>query len=132
MILVDANILMYAAGAEHPNKARSVAFLKRVASSEVEGVVDAEVLQEVLHRYRAIQRWPEGKVVYDRARQLFDVVLPISVDCLDDARRLLDQHAQLSARDALHSAVVRSYDLRGICTYDRGFENVEGVRRLEP
>jgi hypothetical protein len=31
-----------------------VALLERVADGELEATVDAEVLQEILHRYRAI------------------------------------------------------------------------------
>jgi predicted nucleic acid-binding protein len=132
LILVDADVLMYAAGTEHPFKRPSVAFLERVATGELDGALDTEVLQEVLHRYRAIERWREGRQVYDRARQLFHVILPISVDCVDEARRLLDVHPRLGARDALHGAVVRCFELDGICTYDRGFEGIEGVRRSEP
>ncbi len=56
MILLDANIFMYAGGASHPNKAPSLALLEGVARGEREAAVDAEVLQEILHRYRAIQR----------------------------------------------------------------------------
>ena len=45
MILVDSIVLMYAAGAEHPHKAPCVRFLDRVATGEVEAVLDAELLQ---------------------------------------------------------------------------------------
>jgi predicted nucleic acid-binding protein len=68
LILIDGNIFMYAAGAEHPHKAPCVALLRRVALGETEAAVDAEVLQEILHRYRAIRRWEEGREVYARAR----------------------------------------------------------------
>jgi predicted nucleic acid-binding protein len=50
---------MYAAGADHPNKEPSVRFLERVARGEVEAALDAESLQEILHRYRALGRWGE-------------------------------------------------------------------------
>ena len=52
---------MYAAGAEHPNKAPSVAFLASVAEERVEAIIDAELLQEILHRYRALNRWIEER-----------------------------------------------------------------------
>jgi uncharacterized protein len=64
LILIDANILMYAAGAEYPHKAPSVSLLRSIALGELEAAVDAEVLQEILHRYRAIRRWEEGRDVY--------------------------------------------------------------------
>ncbi|MEZ5906523.1 MAG: hypothetical protein R3C69_15985 [Geminicoccaceae bacterium] len=45
-ILIDANIFMYAAGA-CPRKAPSVAWLRRVASGDLEAAIDAEVLREI-------------------------------------------------------------------------------------
>ena len=64
MLLVDANVFMYAAGSDHPNKPRAIRFLESVAAGETDAAVDAEVLQEILHRYRSIGRWKEGRTVY--------------------------------------------------------------------
>lgn len=132
MILVDANVLMYAAGAPHPSKARSVRFLERVAEGEEDAVLDAEVLQEVLHRYRALDRWEDGRTVFDSARTLFPVVLPITVEVLDRARTLMDAYPHLLARDALHAAVVIHHELEAVCSFDTDFDPVAGVRRIEP
>lgn len=132
MILVDTNIIMYAAGVPHPNKAPSVALLEQVASGAVEATIDAEVLQEILHRYRVIDRWVEGKQVYDLTRQLFPVVVPVTADVLDRARRLLDMAPGIMARDALHAAVVMQEQLDGICSYDRDFDRIQGLIRHEP
>ena len=132
MILVDSNILMYAAGADHPNKRPSVAFLERVVRSEIEAAIDAEVLQELLHRYRAIRRWSDGRQVYDLARQVLAVVLPVSAQILDKARSLLEVDDTLTARDALHAAVVEHQSLEAICSFDTDFDRVAGLRRVEP
>jgi len=132
VILVDSNIFMYAAGDLHPNKGPSVAWLERVARAEIDAVVDAEVLQEILHRYRAIRRWKEGRQVYDRVRRLVPVVIPVGAEVLDRARALLDDHAHLVARDALHAAVVQEHRLSGICSFDRDFDRIEGLSRTEP
>ena len=132
MILLDSNILMYAAGAAHPHKADSLALLERVARGEVEAAVDAEVLQEILHRYRALGRWQDGRRVYDLTRQIVPVVLPITAEVLDLARALLDRHSKLMARDALHAAVCENAGLETICSYDRDFDRIPGLRRLEP
>lgn len=132
MILVDANVLMYAAGAESLYKEASGRFLERVGSGEVDAVVDAEVLQEVLHRYRALDCWEDGRRVFDLARVLFPVVLSTTVEVLDRARELMDAYPHLMARDALHAAVVPVNELDGICSYDRDFDPVRGVRRVEP
>lgn len=132
MILVDTNVLMYAAGAPHPNKQRSVDFLQRVARGETDAVIDAEVLQEVLHRYRALNRWTDGARVFDLTRTLFPVVLPITVEIMDRTRSLLDEHPELMARDGLHAAVVFEGDLNAICSFDRDFDVIDGLERIEP
>ncbi len=132
MILVDANILMYAAGATHSNKAPSAAYLRRVARGEVEAVLDAEALQEILHRYRAIGRWPQGRLVYDAARRLFPTVIPVDEDVLDIARKLMDSYEVLVARDALHAAVALQHKALAICSYDRDFDQISGLTRIEP
>lgn len=132
MILIDANVLMYAAGAAHPHKAPSARLLERVARGDVEAVIDAETLQEILHRYRAIRRWEDGRQVYDLARQLFPSVVPISAEVMDRARELLDAYPSLMARDALHAAVVLHESLEAICSYDRDFDGIVGLRRTEP
>ena len=130
MILTDANILMYAAGAEHPHKAPSVAFLNRVASGEVEATIDAEVLQEVLHRYRSLNRWTDGQRVYDLARKLFPDVLSITGEVMDEARQILAIDATLTARDAVHAAVVILYQLDGICSFDTDFDRIAACPRV--
>lgn len=132
MILVDANILMYAAGAPHPNKVPSVRFLEEVAAARRDAVIDAEILQEILHRYRGIGRWEDGRHVYDAARRLFAVVIPVTGQVLDEARSLLDEVPTLSARDALHGAVVRIHELDAICSFDTDFDDVPGIRRVVP
>lgn len=132
MILVDSNIIMYAAGGTHPHRAPSVVFLERVANGSVDAAVDAEVLQEVLHRYRAIGRWAEGRAAYDLSRKVFPRVIPITTGILDEARQLLDAYSHLTARDALHAAACRLSGADALCSYDRDLDGIEGVKRVEP
>ena len=132
MILIDANIFMYAAGAEHPHKAPSVALLRRIPRGEIDAAVDAEMLQEILHRYRAIGRWSEGRQVYALARRIVPLVVAITDQIVDRARDLLDDDGRLGARDAVHAAVVLDRDMDGVCSYDRDLDRIDGLRRFEP
>lgn len=132
MILLDANVLMYAAGAAHAHKAPSLALLERVARGELEAGADVEVLQEILHRYRALGRWDDGKRVYDLARRVVPLWLAIDLAALDLARQLLDTHPHLTARDALHAAVYFEAGASAFCSFDSGFDTVRGLRRVEP
>ena len=132
MILVDSNIFMYASGGEHPHRGPSAVFLRSVLDGNVRAAIDAEVLQEILHRYTSIGRWEEGRVVYDGARIFFETVLPVTAKVMDVARRLFDEYPGFSARDAVHAAAVEIYDLSGICSFDRHFDRIHGLRRVEP
>lgn len=132
MILVDSNIFMYAGGRPHANKGPSLVLLRRVARGEVDAGIDAEVLQEILHRYRALNRWADGRRVYDLTRRIMPLVLPITAEVLDEARNLMDVYPQLMARDALHAAVCLHHGLQSFCSYDQALDVISGLPRIEP
>jgi predicted nucleic acid-binding protein len=132
VILVDANVLMYATGAPHPHKDASAALIMAIGRRDVAAATDAEVLQEILHRYRALKRWQEGRMVYDDSRRLFPDVIPVTGEITDHARRLLDEVGTLTPRDAIHAAIVLDHRLDAICSYDRDFDRIPGLRRIEP
>jgi uncharacterized protein len=59
-------------------------------------------------------------------------MLPITAEVVDAARAILDECAGVSARDALHAAVVRIWHIDELCSYDRGFDGIPGIHRIEP
>jgi predicted nucleic acid-binding protein len=132
MYLIDANVFMYAAGSDHPNKSLSRQLLVRVASGEVEAAVDAEVLQEILHRYRSIGRWDDGRTVYDLVRTIVPLVIPITDLILDRCRHLMDKYPEIMARDALHAAAVLETKANGFYTFDSDFEIINEVQIIQP
>jgi len=132
VILLDANILMYAAGAPHAHKGPSVALLNRIARGEVDAAVDADVLQEILHRYAALKQWKAGRRLYDDARVILPRVVPVTGEAMDLARTLMDDVPHLMARDAVHAAVVISTGATAFVSFDKDFDRIAGVRRLEP
>jgi predicted nucleic acid-binding protein len=132
VILIDSNVIMYAAGAAHRNRSRSLRYLEFIAKGDIEAALDAEVLQEILHRYKAIGRWVDGMRAYTLARSVVPTVLPIDAETTDRARALMDVYRQLSARDAVHAAVVVVNNLDGICTFDRIYDRIAEVNRIEP
>lgn len=60
-IFLDANVPIYAAGRPHALKEPCVEVLTRVAERPQAFITDAEVLQELLHRYLALGRWPQDR-----------------------------------------------------------------------
>ena len=86
----------------------------------------------LLHRYRAINRWQQGRQVYDSARRIIPIVIPITERATDSARYLMDSKENLSARDALHAAVYHSEAADSWCSFDRDFDALPGLVRREP
>jgi predicted nucleic acid-binding protein len=130
--LIDTNVLIYAAGAPHANKQPSVALLARIAAGEEEATLDAESLQEILHRYRAIGRWSDGRRVFDLALAVFPDVLPVTTDVLQRARALMDRYPWLMARDAVHAGVALANGITTIVTFDADFDGLAELSRESP
>jgi predicted nucleic acid-binding protein len=130
VIFVDSNVPMYLVGAEHANKAVA----RRLVESAIEAggrlVTDAEVLQEILHRYVAIDRRDAIEAASSAILGIVDEVFPIDRSDVDRARRIV-LTSRLSARDAVHMAVMQRYGVSRILTFDRAFDGVPGVSRLE-
>jgi len=57
-------------------------------------------------------------------------VFPVEEVDVVRAKDLLGTHAALSARDALHAAVMERYGIERVLTFDRGFDVVAGVERV--
>ena len=130
MILIDSNVPMYLVGAAHPHKSDAQRLLERLALDNRRLVSDAQVLQEILHRYVAIGRRDAVQPAFEALLSVVDDVLPVTSETLQRARDLVLGSAQLSARDAVHVAVMQQYDVEEILSFDRGFDGVPGVRRL--
>jgi predicted nucleic acid-binding protein len=130
MILVDSNIPMYLVGAPHPHKSDTQRLLERVVSDRQRLVTDAEVLQEILHRYVAINRRDAIQPAFDALLGIVDQVLAIDRAVAERAKQIVLGYSQLSARDAVHLAVMEHHGIERILTFDSGFDGFPGIRRL--
>jgi len=130
VIFIDSNIPMYLVGAPHPHKVDAQQLLEQVISQGRRLVTDAEAMQEILHRYKAIDRLDAVQPALDALLGIVDEVFPVSrVDVLR-AKDVLLGSPRLSSRDALHLAVMQRQKIREIMTFDRGFEGIPGIARL--
>ncbi len=130
MIFIDSNVPMYLVGAAHPNKDRVVAVLTQLVRDGERFITDVEVYQEILHRYTAIQRPDAIDAAFESLDALADDVLSFGVAEVHAARALLDSVEGLSARDALHVAVMRKAGITRILSFDMGFDSCPGIARL--
>lgn len=129
MILVDVNIPMYLVGADEDLKRRARAIAERAIEARERLVTDAEVFQEILHRYVAIRRPDAIEPCTSALLALVDEVFPIE---LEDVRRAssLVRSSPLAARDALHVAIMQRHGIDQIMSFDRAFDGIPGLTRL--
>jgi uncharacterized protein len=130
VILLDSNVPMYLVGAAHPHKVDARRLLERVVAEHHRLVTDAEVLQEILHRFVAIERRDAIQPCFNVVLEVVDEVLPVTLDTVSQAREIVIGHPTLTARDAIHLATMREHGIQQILTFDKHFDDLPGVTRL--
>jgi uncharacterized protein len=130
LIFIDSNIPMYLVGAPHPHKTEAQLLLERLIASGKRLVTDVEVIQELLHRYTAMNR-----------RDAIEPAMKLTLDIVDDvfalekadvlrAAEIVQNRARFSARDAVHIAIMERHEIAEIMSFDADFDRWPGVKRI--
>ena len=130
MILVDTNVPMYLIGAAHPHKSVAQRMLDRAVIERDRLVTDAEVFQEVLHRYAAIGRRDAIQPAFGLLLEIVDEVFPIDRAAVERAKTIVLGYPHLSARDAIHVATMQIHAVSRIMSFDGGYDRVPGLVRV--
>lgn len=130
MIFVDSNIPMYLIGAAHPHKTDAQVILERLIAAGQRLVTDAEVLQEILHRYAAIEKREAIGPALQVTLDIVDDVIPIEKSEVLRAAEIAQNRALMSARDAVHIAVMERHGIRSILSFDSDFDRWPGLQRI--
>lgn len=130
MIFVDSNVPMYLVGGPHPHKADAQRLLEAAIAAGERLVTDAEVFQEILHRYVAIDRRDAIQPAFDAILGVVDDVFAITIADVERAKIIVMGKRRLSSRDALHAAVMGRERVGRIMSFDAGFDGLPGVTRL--
>jgi predicted nucleic acid-binding protein len=88
------------------------------------------VFQEILHRYAVIGRRDAIQPAWDALAAVTDEVLPIDLADVDRARAIVLERQSLSARDALHAAVMQRHGVKRLFSFDARFDLLPGLTRL--
>ena len=130
MILIDSNVPMYLVGAAHPHKNDAQRMLEELIANRERLVTDAEVLQEILHRYVAINRRDAIQAAFDALLGVVDVVFPVDQAIVESAKQIVFGNPRLSARDAIHVAAMQQHGITRILSFDSGFDGFPGIERV--
>lgn len=130
MIFIDSNIPMYLMGAAHPHKSESQILLEQLIAGGQRLITDAEVMQEILHRYTAIARREAIRPAFQLLLDVVDEVLAIEKVDVMRAAEIAQNRAMISARDAVHIAVMERHGIRSILSFDADFDRWPGLNRI--
>jgi predicted nucleic acid-binding protein len=121
---------MYLVGTPGPHKTDAQRLLEKLVSERQRLVTDAEALQEILHRYVAINRRHDIQPAFDALLNAVDEVLPVDRGAVERAKQIVLAYQRLSARDAVHLAVMEQHGIERILSFDSGFDGFPGITRL--
>lgn len=131
-IFVDTNIFIYASGDPHPYKNPAKHILEKIAKNQLKAVTSTEVLQEILHRYCIIKDQARGFAIFDDCIKIISVIVPITKQDISKAREILQEYPSIEARDATHAAVMLNRNIKSIYSYDRHFDEIKELKRIQP
>lgn len=131
-VLVDANVFIYALGAEHPYRDPCRDVVAALARRDIEAETSVEILQEVVHVRRRRKGGPDAAA---RAREILAWDLPVhefDVDDLERALSLIERDDSLPVRDAVHAAMALNREIDAVLSTDRDFDRIDGLARIDP
>ncbi len=131
LFFLDANIIMYCLGKEHPLKTPCLRLIEQIRDGALLVCTNTEVQQETLHRYYAQKRPDVGQQAYRLLTDLCQIVYPVTSADMERALTLLDTVPTINVRDAVHAAVMLNNGLTQIISADSHFDQIAGITRME-
>jgi len=131
-VFLDANIIMYALGRDHPLREPCREYLEGVKDGDISVVASTEVLQEIFHRYFSINMPLIAEEAYRAMKTFCKEVYPLTLDDIDRALDLLKESPSINARDAVHAATMLNNGIEKILSTDTHFDKIKGIQRISP
>jgi uncharacterized protein len=130
LIFVDSNIPMYLTGVAHSHRAESQILVEHLIAAGQRLVTDAEVFQEILHRYISINRRDAIGPTIQALLDIVDDVFAVEKSDVLRAAEIAQNRASFSARDAVHIAVMEHHGVQSILSFDADFDRWPGLKRI--
>lgn len=130
---LDTNILVRHMTQDHPEHSRrATGFLEKVESGEIKVYTADTVIFETVFTLERSYHQPKAKI-----REVFLPIIELPGIILPGKRRfrkVFDLYVNLNLpfADAYHAVVMEHLHLKEIVTFDREFDRVPDVSRIEP
>jgi predicted nucleic acid-binding protein len=129
-VFIDTTVLAHAFGGPSPQRAASRDIVRRAAEAELVLHASVEAVQEFLfHRILRSDR----RAASEAARAVMGLCILHDFDSVILERAIdLVSSTWLGGRDAVHVATALEHGFESIVSSDRDFDDVPGLRRIEP
>ena len=129
-MFIDSNVFLHSIYST-PQTRRCQAFLRKIESGEQNALTSVMVLDEVLFNLMKRMSPQDSERVIQKFLalphlQVVAVTPENFIDSLLFVRQGLDPH------DALHAAVMKAQGVSSILSYDKDFDKIKSVKRMEP
>lgn len=130
-MFLDSNIFI-SFYVSHSSEGRAcAALMARINSGEQKASISPLVVDEVIYYLISKRGLPFAQKALQTMLMNPNLqVLPIDSQVLNHLPDYLGQG--LEPRDAMHAATMRVYSISTICSFDKAFDKVKGIRRQEP
>jgi hypothetical protein len=132
VIFLDANIIMYAIGKEHPFRNPCRKILEQIKNGTIEVVSCTEVIQEILYRYFSLKMPEIAKEASLAVKTICSQIYPVTIEETDLALELLLNNPSIGTRDAIHAATMMNHGINRILSTDSHFDSIAGIERVQP
>lgn len=134
LVFLDINVPMYAAGRPHRYREPCRRVMREIAEGRLGAAIDTEIVQEALYRFGAEGKPEIGIAMARGLLDLVDVVYPVTLPESRLSIELFERYVGrgVTARDALHVAVMLNNGIRTIISADRHFDPIDGIERIDP
>jgi predicted nucleic acid-binding protein len=130
-VFLDANIFIHAYNSKDAKGQACSALLRSVSSCSQRATTSWLVLNEVAYYYLKSGRLPSALQFWETATLNPGLqILPIDAQVGRHALHFL--RMGLAPSDAFHAAAMKANSIQVLCSYDKGFDKIEGIRRVEP
>lgn len=132
IFFLDANIIMYALGREHPLRTPCRTSLEKIKKDEITVVTNTEVVQEIFHRYYSIKMPLIAEEAFAALKTFCVDIYPVTLDDIEKALTFLKESPSITSRDAIHAATMLNNGIEKILSTDSHFDAIQGVQRIAP
>jgi uncharacterized protein len=132
VIVLDATVLVYAVGAEHPLRDPCHQLIRAIANGTLLATTTIEVIQEFTHvRARRRDRKDAAGLARDYIELLSPLLIVEEVD-LREGLRLYEEGTGFGSFDAVLAAAARAAGAEALVSADAGFSNIAAIRHVVP